>query len=269
VSVVNTLLLNMTQPLFGRNRRFENRHRNESCYIFGNGVSIKEMDLSKLSDRISIGSTFLWIHKDFHHLNTPYYCGIAPKWFYPYWKHSTKNRYIRNYMQDMQRGLVKKHSEIDFFTSVTNAPGLFGNNIFYLHHFGINLIDENLFKMDGPFYFRGAVDVMIGMAIYMGFDSAYLIGCDYTHSPQRILHFYEKGRGYEVVDDKYNLDYFNVAKEHIDLFTVTTGDSTSKVLKSIDYEELTGVKPQFRENTELVDKEYLDTIAILDDYLIY
>ena len=37
---------------------------------------------------------------------------------------------------------------------------------------------------DAAFVFRGSSHVMIGMAIYMGFENAYLVGCEYTHSFQ-------------------------------------------------------------------------------------
>ncbi len=103
----------------------------------------------------------------------------------------------------------------------------------------------------------------------MGFESAYLVGCDYTHFPQRIPHFYEKGRGKTLYNDDHNIDFFQLAQQHIDLATITTNGSTSKMLKYIDYRDYTGTEPVFRENTELVRKEYLDVMAMLDDYLIY
>ncbi len=269
MDVKNKILFNCSKNLLARNGIFKDRHKGESCYIFGNGISLKDMDLREFNDKVSIGCTYIWFHKDFDALDVRYYATIAPFWFYPFWRHSITGKIERNHHSAMQKRIQKLYPHISFFTSLSNRFGISGDNIHYLHHFDIQNPSADTFDMKGAFFFRGALDAMIGMAVYMGFESAYLVGCDYTHFPQRIPHFYEKGRGKTLYNDDHNIDFFQLAQQHIDLATITTNGSTSKMLKYIDYRDYTGTEPVFRENTELVRKEYLDVMAMLDDYLIY
>ena len=97
----------------------------------------------------------------------------------------------------------------------------------------------------------------------MGFKKAYLIGCDYTHSPQRMLHFYEKGKGGINYNNDYNKDYFELVKKKIDLITITNSKSTSKTLKYISYKDFTGKDEFYKENYDLLDRK---TLEVLDDW---
>ena len=101
----------------------------------------------------------------------------------------------------------------------------------------------------------------------MGFDRCYLVGCDYTHVPSRNLHWIEKGQGVITPHDNYNKDFFEIAKEFIDITTITL-DGTSDVINAVTYKEHTGREPMFRENTELLDKRYLKILATWPGYTI-
>ena len=77
-------LLNFSaRPILKRIERFKNIHRGESCYLFGDGISIKYFDLNKFADKISIPCGFLLFHNDFNVLNTPYALLIETYYFYP------------------------------------------------------------------------------------------------------------------------------------------------------------------------------------------
>jgi len=269
MSLENRLLFQLSKRTLKRNIKFRNIHKGESCYIFGNGISLKDMDFRKFDDKVSIGCGYLFLHNDFDALNMKYYTEIEPFWFYPFWKSRGTGRIERNRNSALQKRILKEYPDINFFTSLSNRFAIAGDRIYYLHHFDVPEAGSKTFDMAGMFFFRGALHVMIGMAIYMGFEKAYLVGCDYTHSPQRILHFYEKGKGKIQYNDDHNTDFFKVAREFIDLVTVTTNGATSKTLDYVDYRDYTGVDPMFRENTELVKKEYLDVLADFYDYSVY
>ena len=106
------------------------------------------------------------------------------------------------------------------------------------------------------------------LAIYMGFDHIYLVGCDYTHVPSRSLHWYEKGQGVFFLQKNYQKDFFEIAKEFIDISTITL-DGKSDFINAVTYEEHTGRKPIYRENTELVDDKYLKVLSTWSGYTIY
>ena len=58
--------------------KFHNYHKGESCYIFGDGPSIKWFDLNAFTDKISIITGLLHHHKDFHNLNVKYATLVEP-----------------------------------------------------------------------------------------------------------------------------------------------------------------------------------------------
>ena len=268
MNVKNRILFQLSKRILAKNRKFKHLHRGESCYIFGNGISLKDMDLRKFNDKISIGCNFLWTHNDFPALNMKYYCGVEPFFNYPVCWNRSSRRIERNPLGSLQNRLQKQYPRISFFTSLSNLFGIRGDNVYYLHHFDVKEPGAGNFTLDGAFYFVGTMHVMIGMAIYMGFTSAHLVGCDYTHSPQRLLHFYEKGQGLSRYDDDWNADFFDLVQERIDLTTITSAGATSKTLKYVEYDRHVGAAPVFRENTELISREYLDLLAADPGYSI-
>ena len=57
------------KPLFKRilagNEQFKGRHKGETCYIFGNVASLKNMELGAFSDHVSVDLNFLCLHNDY------------------------------------------------------------------------------------------------------------------------------------------------------------------------------------------------------------
>lgn len=141
-------------------------------------------------------------------------------------------------------------------------------NIFYCHHFGSDEISHDNLDLAGKFFLSGALNTMLGMAIYMGFNKAYLVGCDYTHSPQRVLHFYEKGKGTKNINDEYNKTFFDFAKENIKITTITNSKSKSKTLDYIGYNDYTGQNEIYTENIDIVNPLILKAISTIDGYEI-
>ena len=69
---MKSLLKSASRPILRRIERYKNIHRGESCYLFGDGISIKYFDLNKFTNKISIPCGFLLFHNDFDVLHTPY-----------------------------------------------------------------------------------------------------------------------------------------------------------------------------------------------------
>lgn len=267
--MLNNFLHKISYFLLKRNMRFKNIHKGESCYIFGDGVSLKDMNLKYFGDKIAFGSNMLLCHSDFEKLNIKYYVMPAPYWFFYFWKNPYTKRIVFNNICRFQRLFMSKNKHVNFFINLSNAPVLFKKNIFYLHHFGEKKLDKKTFDLNSKFNANGALNSMIGIAIYMGFSEAYLVGCDYTHSPQRILHFYEKGRGKVCSDNEYNKEFFDFAGSQIKLYTITNEKSSSKVLDYYKYNDFTGDRESYRENTEIVKPAYLKAINTFDGYEIF
>ncbi len=267
--IFKELLVPIAKPLLSKVHRFKDKHRGETCYVMGGGVSIKWFDLAAFSGKKTISLAFMPFHNDFNKLDSSYLMLPEPWWFYPYQKTTIGTKsYIKNSLQIAYREVIKKNPNKEFFINLSNYPVLNDKNITYLFK---DLYDSRL-PSDYISYrinaFHGSLRTAILLAIYMGFDHIYLVGCDYTHVPARNLHWFEKGKGKLMSLENYQKDFFNIAKEFIDITTITL-DGSSDFINAVTYKEHTGSDPIYRENTELVDEKYLKLIATWPDYSIY
>lgn len=263
------LLLYIAQAELAKNKRFKDMHKGQSCYLIGNGVSLKSMDLAKFNDKIAIGCNSLFLHNDFDKLDCRYYQIPATFTFYPYRRYYGKLQ--GNYLGDLYRRKIRENEQVHFFTSLTNFLNMRGKNVYFTHHFGSRRSSLDRCEMDGAFSFMaGATYAMLGTAIYMGFDSAVLVGCDYTFTPAQNSHFFEKGEGsvQKELGSPYG-DLFEEIKKRIDVTTIVQDGMQSSVLKYIEYEKYMNCSPTYRENTEIVDKRYLDLLDKQGFYNVY
>lgn len=269
MNLKDRLLLSLSQAELSRNRRFKNLHKGQSCYLIGNGASLKNMDLARFSDKISIGCNSLFLHNDFNMLDCRYYQIPAAFTFYPYRRYYGKLQ--RNYLGDLYRRKIRENKHVNFFTSLSNSFNMRDKNVYFTHHFGSRHWDLDRCEMDGVFSFMGgAIYAMLGTAIYMGFDSALLVGCDYTFTPAQDFHFFVKGKG--SVQENMGWPYGNLFEEirkRIDVTTIVHSGLQSSALKYLQYEKYMKCNPIYHENTEIVDRRDLDALAKQGVWNIY
>ena len=262
------ILSHFAKPLLSKIHRYKDAHLGESCYLIGDGVSVKWFDLAAFDDKIAIPCGFIPFHNDFNKLNVKYLLLAEPWWFYPtVWTTTPPKRIIRNHIQSSYRNIINTYRDKEFFLNLSNCPVLKQNNITYLFkdiYDGRLPVDFITHRINA---FHGSLRASILLAIYMGFDRCYLVGCDYTHVPSRSLHWYEKGRGVFISQPDYQKEFFEIAKEFIDITTITLG-GTSDFINSLTYKEHTGRDPVYRENAELVDERYLKALATWPGYTI-
>ena len=232
-------------------------------------MSLKWFDLKEFSNKITIGASHLPFHKSFNDLNAKYLILTEPFWFYP----RLITDYITNSVSQPSlskeyRNIVRNNPDTQFFFNLSNFPVIRSNNISFLFR---DIIDPRLpanFITNRISSLDGALRVGTLIAIYMGFDHIYLVGCDYTHVPSRTLHWYEKGQGIFIPHESYQKDFFEIAKEFIDITTITL-DGTSDFINAVTYKEFTGCDPIYRENTELLDEKSMKVLDTWRGYSIY
>jgi len=206
-------LLKLAQPELSKIHKFKDIHRGEDCYLFGDGISLKWFDLQEFSSKVSISVGLLPFHNSFNDLNVKYLLIIEPFWFYPklwtkYISHSTSMPHISKSFREV----ALDNPDKQFFLNLSNFPVIRSSNINYVF---MDIIDPRLpdnFITNRFNPFQGSLRASIVMAIYMGFDHIYLVGCDYTHVPSRSLHWYEKGEGDFSVHENFQKDFFEIAK---------------------------------------------------------
>ena len=261
MSFINKILLSVFSNVLKKNEKFKNIHKGESCYIFGNGSSLKHYDLKQFNDRVSIGCGSLFVHKDIKEIDLKYYYVSHPLFFYKFWKNPYSKKYEKNKVGSFYRNQIKKHSGIQYFASLSNYFGIQGKNINYVYHFGQSSKLNIGNQMDSVFsMMTGALPGMIGMALYMGFENITLVGCDYTSNPMKSGHFYEFGEETEVDSDNdiYYGEMLNSVSELAKINTIVIDNEfNGKVIPSVSYFEFTNSVPIYKENNEVVSEKNL------------
>lgn len=206
------------------------------------------------------------MHKSFNDLHVKYLILTGPFCLYP--RLITKYVVSQPSLSKEYRKIIRNNPDIQFFLNLSNFPVIRSKNISFVFR---DIVDPRLpanFITNRISSFDGALRVAILIAIYMGFDHIYLVGCDYTHVPSRTLHWYEKGQGVFIPHENYEKDFFEIAKEFIDITTITL-DGTSDYINAQTYKEFTGRDPIFRENTDLLDEKSMKVLDTWHGYSIY
>ena len=266
--------------LVSKNIKFKNKYLDQSCYIIGNGQSIKYLDLSKFSKKKTLTCSWMYLHKDYNKLDKVadihFHPGIySPVWKNPYSKKFEFNDKCKKFLYYSGRF----EERVNLFTSVYHYPFLFKKkNIYYLHHFGKKDFEYN--KIDPSKEFSllfGSLFSMLGLAAYMGFSKIYLIGMDYLYDNPKNGHFYEYGVNKEDADVN-NLYLERVEKIlkffslnlNMKIFILSSLKFESKLLKNFSYEDNFKTNLKYKENFEIVKKNNLKGLSELPfQYSIY
>ncbi len=267
------ILFKAAKPITGKVLKLKNRHKGESCYIFGDGISIKWFDLSAFSPKPTFSLSCIPFHNQASALNLRYGLLTEPYYFYPYFKMpswSKEKTWWRNRINSKYAFYFKKNSTSDFFVSLSNYPVLRGKNIYYLFRsiddYDFDFLQECIKSGEG--IYNGSFRCSITLAIYMGFKDITLIGCDYTHEISRSLHWYEKGKGVISPQPNYERNFIEIAQKYINITTITISGSGS-VLPARTYTEYTGKALFYQENHELASEETLKLLATWPGYKIF
>lgn len=256
----NKILFLLTKKVLERNKKFEGLHKGESCYIFGNGASIKYYDLKNFEDKIVIGCNSFFVHRDFKNLNIKYYNTGHSFFYYPYWLNPYSKKIEKNIHGAFFKEKIFLNNGISFFTSVSNYFAIRGRNIYYMHHFDKPFDNFADCRLDRNFTsLASGLAGMIGLAIFMGFKNITFVGCDYLLFPQSQGHFYCFGKYPDTFwEEPHNEKFLLAAAQHANLRIVTPNENyRGHILPHISYKELTGDEPVYKENYEIVSKSDL------------
>lgn len=270
--IIKKAISKIAKPIVNKTLLFKGQHRGGSCYIFGDGISIKWFDLGSFRTKPVFTLSCIPFHKNAKILDIRYALLTQPYYFYPFVKTAPDlgNRWYRNKIKDKFIELFKTNKELNCFVSLSNYPVLRSQNIFHL--FGtINDPECDYLKdcnKNGIGIYHGSLRASISLAIFMGFEEIVLVGCDYTHKNKRIGHWYEKGKGSLTKYKNYESKFFEIACKYAKIITVTKDDS-GDILPGITYPEYTGRSLNYRENDEIIDMEILKLLDAYPDYKIF
>jgi hypothetical protein len=250
----------LRKPAVLRNLKFKEMHNGETCLIFGNGGSLKYYDFSALPNLPAIGCSYSLVDKRLTDVDMRYWVVSDPYSLYPIIRNSYFNSFQRNNRLPIFKKIILANKEKILFTSLTNFYSFVANmdNVNYFHHFG----DKSSLSYDLSGNFctcSGALDIMIGVARYLGFSKAILLGCDYLGSPKFEGHFY--GDKIPVIGKDTPEEYFYRIRQvagDLNILAIFPKGVRSPVFKSASFEEYFGCPEVYRDNHEIIDKEYLN-----------
>lgn len=261
----------IARPITDKVLKLKNTYRGESCYIFGDGISIKWMNLSLLPRRPSFTLSCIPFHSQSRDLDIRFALLIEPWYFYPIFPMPVGSPYKwwRNRINTLYTEFSASNPHTNIFINISNYPFFRGRNVFHLFRKindpGFQFMSQCLENDVEPF--EGSLTTSITLAIFMGFKEIMLVGCDYTHGYSRSLHWYEIGQGVLTDNDDYLRDFFEIASKYVKIETLAL-DSASSVLKAISYESYTGYSPSYRENHELIERKALKLLKTWPGYAI-
>jgi hypothetical protein len=251
------------KPIVKKNIKLKNIHKGETCFIFANGGSLKNYDISKLPKNSSIVCSYSLVDKRMNALNIKYFVNTDSYTLYSYIynTHPNQKKFQFNKIKLIFSELFNVSKDITTFVNITNfyAKMCRRENIYYYHYFN----DKEGFNHDLAGNFsncRGALDTMLGVAKYLGFSKAVLFGCDYLGDPAMEGHFYNDKKQFSEADISHLSEYrakVKLAAKGIELTVILPEGITSPDFNYDSYERYFNLERKNQENNSFIEENYL------------
>lgn len=168
------------------NARLREYKTSDTCFICGNGPSLKKVNLDELDGDTIVMNDFWRIATNYKKIPTYYIIN--------------DNVYALPSLKEKAEGVLTCCPEIPHVLSVYMGPAMekmyssFNTNIFYFNNIGRTY--KSKYKIDFTkctYYTWNVVTAAIQLAIYLGYNNIYLLGCDYSLFASKYLqHAYDK-----------------------------------------------------------------------------
>ena len=258
---IEKFIWNSKKHIVQKNKKIRNIHKGETCLIFGNGGSLKYYDFSALPPFPTIGCSYTLTDKRAKKINIEY-CIISDGYLlYPVRYNSYLKKFQNNLIGPILRKLIKENQNTTFFTSLTNYFAFLKKpvNLNFFYHFGDKTSKD--YNLDGTFATAGgALQIMIGVAKYLGFSKAIVLGCDYLGSPKYGGHFYSDKIPDVDEDDRLFCEEIKRISDGIELLCIFPKGVKSKDFESASFEEYFHSPERYQENHEFISGEYLQAM---------
>lgn len=188
------------KAILKKNKKFENLHSEQRCFIMGTGPSLLNISsqyVELLSNEIIMGVNSLYKTDIFDKINPTYYALID-------------NIYWGVYSSAFKEILSKYSEKPPTFITDVRAHGFVSDQqdsvFLYAKNYPINLMRYDL--TGNVSITMNVVGFSILTAIYMGFKEVYLLGCDYNSFCYcGNIHCYDDESEVEELP-KYNLSFY-------------------------------------------------------------
>ncbi len=222
-----------------KNKSLENLHKGKRCFILGGGLSVNDINFSKLTDEYTFGGNFLNYHHDFHRLKINFFvCPPSPSAL----KHIHEKAVYTDSKIFSEKDIKVWLDDNTCFVPYPIDPNVYfnkidtdiNNNTFvFLGAGSKKFIEKNkIFKNKNVYYlkpykpvleaknqiiditkritiFENVIFMMMAIVMYMGFKEIYLSGNDYTFEPAREFHFYDSLVFSKTIEKRIAFEWIN------------------------------------------------------------
>lgn len=248
---------------FGRIWEQKGRYAGQTCYLIGDAPSVKWFDFDNLPKHKAITCNMLPMHRQFNKLDVLANVLVVPFWFAPKILRRYRDYLVRSHALSIgYRKIIKDNPSVNFVFNITNLPFIYGRNVNFVGK-SADFDRDDLKQFD---WFTGGFYALLGMAEYLGFKQAIIIGCDsWALSPARQGHWYESGLNEVMIETDTYIDFKNKVKPSIELRAISI-NQRKKSIPIIDYLDFTGSSPIYKENKELLDESSFDLLSTVSSY---
>ena len=207
--------------------KFKDIHKGQRCFIIGNGPSLTPSDLTLLKEEYTFASNRIFYIFDKTPWRPTFYCGqdlvvledIADKLIS--FVDSCKEVFISSRCWHLVPDIIRKRSNVYFF--FPKFKGAHKKDDFSEH------IEK--FISDGGTITFAAMQ----MAVYMGFEEIYLLGCDHNYSSASF-------QNNSISNEDVAGSYFEVMPSNIKLTKPCTDNATLAYIYAKEYCDSHGIR---------------------------
>ncbi len=264
------ILIKFIQFLFNKKLKkickLKDLEKGKTCYIIGDGFSLRSYDLKFFKKYDSISLSYLPFHKEFDYINCKYCLLIQPYFFYgPTYSTDPTNPSKKKFWYNkigkyFKEKIINQYKDKIFITHLSNYFSLKNNknNYFILNKFNDEGFDEFL-KAKNLNPWEGSLKAGILFAIYLGYKKIYLVGCDYADNPITVGHWYEKSIEKQLSEDEHLKHFFDSLNDITDIKIITSRTNQNDK-RFVSYEKYSGLPLKNNERNQLIGEQ---TISIL------
>lgn len=198
--------------LLVKNKKLHNKYSGKRIFIFYSGKSLKNVDFTLFKNEYVMGVNLLVLHDDFEELDVDFYT-YTGSWNYSLSKYMAWGLF-EIYAALNSKAKIILNSSSYYWINNLNYCGIvdnrenFKDNTYFINNKSFILDSDSGVNCNLPKSLHGVFSRSIGIAIDMGFDEIYLVGCDYSKDPVHVGHFY--GSTNYISDIGHNDDESNV-----------------------------------------------------------
>ena len=183
------------EDLLAKNRPLAGAHAGRRCFVIANGPSLAVQDLRPLEHDVKIVVTGFFRHPQARQVR-PEYWVLADPYFW-----AEPDKHFRPVLELAQEAAVPTRLFMPTGGAATFASAALGPliDLHFVHYDGARGIDRPIdFTQGVPPFGQNVVIVALMLALYLGCDPIYLVGCDHDfmktrreeYEGMRVAHFY-------------------------------------------------------------------------------